>query len=127
MYLAVAVGLFLAIVRQLQPGPLLTKGERNTMPRKKTTLHVKIDIDVIRRVNKLTGSPKSLYLALVTYADFKTGICWPSYKTLSRDTGITSTQRLKEVIFILVDENLITTWRKGKRRYYKVRTSSQFN
>jgi len=54
------------------------------------------------------------------YADFSTGICWPSYKTIMDDTKISNPSRIRAAIDTLQREQMIESWINGKRRYYKL-------
>ena len=76
--------------------------------------------EVTKQLPWLSIDAIRLYLCLESYADWNTGVCWPSYRTILQNTPISNGKRLKIAIFVLVDAGLIETWLKGQRRYYKL-------
>ena len=77
-------------------------------------------IDVLRILPLINTHAKDLYLVLCAHADFKTGVCWPSYRTILKLTKIDNGKHVKKAIDHLVGLGLIETWKVGKNRRYKV-------
>lgn len=77
-------------------------------------------LDVLRILPLIDTHAKDLYLCLCAHADFKTGHCWPSYRTILRMTKMTSPRIVKQAINHLVELGLIDTWMDGQNRHYKV-------
>lgn len=69
---------------------------------------------------KLDKRPLKVYIALCKYADFDTGVCYPGYKRLKEDTGITAGRDMRKAIQDLEDAKLIATWMEGNKRHYQV-------
>lgn len=79
---------------------------------------VKLDVlDILPLVNT---HAKDLYLVLCRHANWKTGMCWPSYRTIMTRTKIHNGKDVKKAVDILVELGLIDTWMQGKNRHYKV-------
>lgn len=75
--------------------------------------------DVIRdQLLSMKGSTIKVYLALAIFADFNSGLCWPSRRKLKEMTGLTSGRQIREHLEILVEAGLIDMWKvKGRMEY----------
>lgn len=76
--------------------------------------------DKIPDILKLNKRPLKVYIALCRYATFGTGLCYPGYKRLKQDTGISNGRDVRKAIQDLEDAGLITTWLQGNKRHYQV-------
>lgn len=83
-------------------------------------LYYPVKLEILRILPVMPANPKNLYLFLCSHADFKTGHCWPTYRTILEGTKMTKNKEVKRAIDYLVELGLIDTWREGRRRYYKI-------
>ena len=79
-----------------------------------------VKFDVLDILPLIDVPATNLYLVLCRHADWKTGECWPSYRTIMIRTKITSPRIVKKAIDHLVELGLVKTWKVGKNRHYKV-------
>ena len=77
--------------------------------------HVRLDLKVIQNMRKIGNSPIIAYLALLSFADTHSGVCWPSSAQLEHITGL-SRNTLFRALNKLVKLGLIERrqLRKGK-------------
>ncbi len=83
-------------------------------------LFYKLKLDTLRILPLIDTHAKDLYLCLCAHADFRTGECWPSYRTIMRGTKIHNGKDVKQAADHLVKLGLIDTWLDGQNRHYKV-------
>jgi len=86
----------------------------------KLPLHSRTSLDVERTLLKLRTDAIYLYRCLSLHADFKSGICYPSYRTILNETRISKNKRIHVAIVELQDAGMLETWMVGRRRYYKL-------
>ncbi len=86
----------------------------------KANLFYPVKLDVLKILPLINTHAKDLYICLCAHADFTTGVCWPSYRTILRHTKINNGKHIKQAIDLLVELGLIDTWLIGQNRHYKV-------
>ena len=79
-----------------------------------------VKIEVLNVLPLIDTHAKDLYLVLCAHANWKTGVCWPSYRLILERTKINYGKNIKKAIEHLVELGLITTWIDGQNRCYKV-------
>ena len=67
----------------------------------------------------LKPGAKAIYIVLLRYASFETGICRPTNETIGKQAGIHK-KNVPKFTQELQNKGLIKKWRKGFRTYYKV-------
>lgn len=93
---------------------------------KPSKYHYKLHHTTIDQLMMLKGSTVKVFLAIAKHADFTTGRCFPGYRTLTKMTGITSGQQLKEHIDLLIEKGLIVSRETDGDHYvYYVKTCSK--
>ena len=91
------------------------------MAKRKNNLYFKVPLIALKALPHMADDPKNLYLALCSRADFKSGMCYPSYRKIMEDTRISNGKRVKAAIDTLVELGYITTWFVGQNRWYEVK------
>lgn len=76
--------------------------------------------DKIPDMLRLNKRPLKVYIALCKYADFDNGTCYPGYKRIKEDTGISNGRDVRKAIQDLEDAGLIETWIENNKRHYQV-------
>jgi len=61
----------------------------------------------------LPQRPRLLLLVLASYADYRTGDCWPSQERLAEEVGC-STKRVRDDLATLEEHDLVTRRRRGQ-------------
>ncbi len=79
-----------------------------------------VPLDALEILPLINTHAKDLYLCLCFHANWKTGICWPSYRKILDMTKIHNGRDIKEAIDHLVELGMIDTWMVGQRRHYQV-------
>ena len=91
------------------------------MARSRKHYYFQVPLTALKALPHMADDPKNLYLALCSRANFKSGICWPSYRTIMEDTRISNGKRVKAAIDVLVELGYINTWLVGQCRWYEVK------
>jgi len=79
--------------------------------------HILIDLGIWRALSK---KATKLYPVICKFADFETGECFPSLRTLSKLSGISLT-RIREAVDELVDKGLLTCEKGDSQRSNRYR------
>ncbi len=91
------------------------------MSKRNSHLYFPVPLKALQELPRMADDPKNLYLALCSRANFTTGICWPSYRTIMKDTRISNGKRVKIAIDILIQCGYIASWLSGQNRMYEVK------
>lgn len=84
-------------------------------------MYFKLRHDAIEKLMDCSIVGIKTYLALGSFADFRTGKCWPGYKRLKAMTKCSSGSRLKKALDELVQADLISVEKKGNKNHYVVK------
>ena len=80
----------------------------------------------ITKLLTLNQTPIKVYLALASFADVKSGHCWPGYRRLKAMTKITSGKHIRQALDDLIEIGLLECWKVGNKNHYRLKNDQWY-